>query len=237
MDVLLYSKYSDASKKMMTQLQKTPDLLNSLTMTCIDNKTIRKQIISDQKIKVNLLPCIVRLNETTNNFDVFEGQNAFDFVTTLQQQIIDLEQRVEEEREQKNREQKMYEKEMELKMKEQELERKMKEKEKEKKEKVEEKTEKDILNARRQEAERHQSQIKLEEFKNPVKSKISTSIQSEPIKFTPIDDLDLEEESGINTYMHIEKVPTTEEREKSELPIKTGTSLLSKAMQMQKERN
>lgn len=84
MDVLLYSKFSTASKKLMLQLQQTPELLESITITCIDNKLIRKQILSDEKVKINYLPCFIRLNDQTGNFDIYEGQNAFDFFSTLQ---------------------------------------------------------------------------------------------------------------------------------------------------------
>ena len=88
MDILLYSKFSNASKQLMTQLQQTPELLESITITCIDNKMIRKQIVSDEKVKINYLPCFIRLNEQTGNFDIYEGKNAFDFFSTLQEQII-----------------------------------------------------------------------------------------------------------------------------------------------------
>ena len=88
MDILLYSKFSNASKQLMKQLQQTPELLESITITCIDNKMIRKQIVSDEKVKINYLPCFIRLNEQTGNFDIYEGKNAFDFFSTLQEQIM-----------------------------------------------------------------------------------------------------------------------------------------------------
>ena len=87
MDVLLYSKYSNASKQLMSQLQKTPELIDSLTLTCIDNKDIRQRILTDQKIKIKTIPCLIRLNDDTNNFDIFEGQTVFDFFTSLQESI------------------------------------------------------------------------------------------------------------------------------------------------------
>jgi hypothetical protein len=66
MDVLLYSKFSPASKQLMLQLQQTPELLESLTITCIDNKLIRKQILSDEKIKIkncyNILNPLEKIN-------------------------------------------------------------------------------------------------------------------------------------------------------------------------------
>ena len=86
MDVLLYSKFSPASKQLMLQLQQTPEIMESITMTCIDNKLIRSQILSDEKIKCKYLPCFIRLNEQSGNFDIYEGQNAFDFFSSLQSQ-------------------------------------------------------------------------------------------------------------------------------------------------------
>ena len=51
MDVLLYSKFSNASKQLILQLQQTPDILETITVTCVDNKMIRAQILADEKIK------------------------------------------------------------------------------------------------------------------------------------------------------------------------------------------
>jgi len=87
MDVLLYSKFSNASKQLILQLQQTPDILETITVTCVDNKMIRAQILADEKIKFKYLPCFIRLNDDTGIFDIYEGKNAFDFFTSLQQQI------------------------------------------------------------------------------------------------------------------------------------------------------
>jgi len=259
MDVLLYSKFSNSSKKLMSQLQKTPDLLNSLTLTCIDNKQIRDQILSDQKVKVNVLPCLIRLNETSENFDIYEGQNAFDFFTSLQTEMK-LQEQMEVERNQEMKLQDMRMQEMklqemklqemklqEMKLQEMKLQEMKLQEMSSKSDKEKDKLTEDILrNAKRQESERHTSQNKLEEYKNPLKQKISTSLSSEPVTFTTIDDLGLnDEEDGevaINTYVHVEKNSNSENSErdvsskKAETSVK-GNSLLSKAMQMQKERN
>jgi len=259
MDVLLYSKFSNSSKKLMSQLQKTPDLLNSLTLTCIDNKQIRDQILSDQKVKVNVLPCLIRLNETSENFDIYEGQNAFDFFTSLQKEMK-LQLEADRNQEMKMQEMKMQEMKLqemrmqemrmqEMKLQEMKLQEMSLKSDKEKdKEKEKDKSTEDILrNAKRQESERHTSQNKLEEYKNPLKQKISTSLSSEPVTFTTIDDLGLNEEDedgevAINTYVHVEKNSNSENSErdvsskKAETSVK-GNSLLTKAMQMQKDRN
>lgn len=89
MDVLLYSKFSNASKKLKLQLDKSPDILQAVQMICIDNIKVRQQILNDKKIKVSLLPCLIRLNDETNNFDVYEGENAFDFFSNIQERILE----------------------------------------------------------------------------------------------------------------------------------------------------
>ena len=87
MDVLLYSKFSSASKQLILQLQQTPEILETITVICIDNKLIRAQILADVKIKFKYLPCFIRLNEDTGIFDIYEGKIAFDFFASLQQQV------------------------------------------------------------------------------------------------------------------------------------------------------
>lgn len=269
MDVLLYSKYSNASKQLMSQLQKTPELIDSLTLTCIDNKDIRQRILNDQKIKIKTIPCLIRLNDETNNFDIFEGQTVFDFFTSLQESIKrnqELELRKKEIEELDLRKQEMEA----LELRKQELERRERQmkqeeeiefiKEKEITSKIK-KTEKNkgetiLSEAKRQEAERQeahriQSQ-KYVKFENTnqepktTKPKISTSIQSDKISFTPIDELDIDinEDEVINTYTHVEKTENSEFNDReigakhAETAVSKSTgSLLSKAMKMQKERD
>lgn len=202
MDVLLYSKFSPASKQLMLQLQQTPELLESLTITCIDNKLIRKQILSDEKVKINHLPCFIRLNDQTGNFDIYEGQNAFDFFTTLQTQFQQpVSQNYNFTQPQPPIPQKYQEPENEIKyeneyenepiqppMPQKQIKKNIKQK------------------AQQEESQRHQSELKdmkrKEEFiknqskdtnrKAPptVKNKLSTSLKT--VTFTPIEDLELE---------------------------------------------
>ena len=204
MDVLLYSKFSPASKQLMLQLQQTPELLESLTITCIDNKLIRKQILSDEKVKINHLPCFIRLNDQTGNFDIYEGQNAFDFFTTLQTQFKQpvsqnynftqpqppIPQKYQEpENENENEYENEYENEpIQPPMPQKQTKQNIKQK------------------AQQEESQRHQSELKdmkrKEEFiknqskdtnrKAPptVKNKLSTSLKT--VTFTPIEDLELE---------------------------------------------
>jgi hypothetical protein len=202
MDVLLYSKFSPASKQLMLQLQQTPELLESLTITCIDNKLIRKQILSDEKVKINHLPCFIRLNDQTGNFDIYEGQNAFDFFTTLQTQFQQpVSQNYNFTQPQPPISQKYQEPENEIKY-ENEYENEPIQPpmpQKQIKQNIKQK-------AQQEESQRHQSELKdmkrKEEFiknqskdtnrKAPptVKNKLSTSLKT--VTFTPIEDLELE---------------------------------------------
>jgi hypothetical protein len=197
MDVLLYSKFSPASKQLMLQLQQTPELLESLTITCIDNKLIRKQILSDEKIKINHLPCFIRLNDQTGNFDIYEGQNAFDFFTTLQTQyrqpVLQNYNFTQPQPVPPPENEIKYESESEPEPENKPIQPKQT------KQNIKQK-------AQQEESQRHQSELKdmkrKEEFiknqskdtnrKAPptVKNKLSTSLKT--VTFTPIEDLGLE---------------------------------------------
>ena len=192
MDVLLHSKYSSQSLKLISQLQTySPFILENLTLVCIDNKEIRQQILEDEKIKIKYLPCLIRMNEETSNYDIFEGDKAFQFFTNLQKKIELKNDELNDE------------------LKEQELKR----------EKLE-----------KMELER---QIEILKSKKDSKPEVKTPEKSKQVTFTPIEDLDLEQD-GISTYLHIEKDEQKEQKEKKE--TKKSGSIMSKAMQMQKER-
>lgn len=226
MDVLLYSKFSNASKKLLSQLQKTPVLLESISLVCIDNKKIRDKILNDEKIKVQGVPCFIRLNEETGNFDIFEGHNAFDFFTTMQNVIKEK----EKEKENAMKENAMKE---QLLLQQRMLQQQLDEKPKKKVEFV-------------QESERQPKEFSRgQDFETlPKIGKLKTSMT-----FTPIEDLDLEieneSEKGINTFVHVDKNEHSDfsEREVSSkqaeqtLKVNAGGNLLAKAMKMQKERD
>ena len=235
MDVLLYSKFSHESNKLMKQLSTTPELLSSLTILCIDNKKIRDKIMNDEKIKVKGLPCFIRLNDDTGNYDIFEGSNAFDFFTNLQQQIFLNEKEVRERMLREN----------ELKQREQERENELKERERdlreiELKKEIERKKSQQFKSANSniiQEAKRQ------EHLRQQDQSKDTTLKKKEPEKkvlFTPIEDLDDLEDISITTYTHVPKTENSDFSERDQMDKaftkQSSGSLLSKAMQMQKER-
>jgi len=230
MDVLLFSKFSSSSKKLQIQLEKTPDILKALNIIYIDNKKIRQQVLNDTKVKVSFLPCLIRLNEETSNFDIYEGQNVFDFFSNIQQHILEdskLEKiRMEEERLEKKAEdmrmEKLHIEKMQMQMTNINKNKNVN------KNKNENKNKNKNINENENEIENENENLNENENVNETPKKVS---------FTPIDDLD----QGINTYIHIEKDNTDSERnvnsKNAEMVVKNSSgNLLSKAMKMQKER-
>lgn len=239
MDVLLYSKFSNESNKLMKQLSNTPELLSSLTILCIDNKKIRDKIVNDEKIKVKGLPCLIRLNDDTGNFDIFEGSNAFDFFTKLQQQIFQNEKEERErmikleldrERELKERERELKEREHERELRENELKKEI---ERKKSQQFKSTNSNIIQEAKRQEQLRQQDQSKDTSLKKKEPEK--------KVSFTPIEDLEDLEDISISSYTHVPKTDNSDFSERDQMDKafskQSSGSLLSKAMQMQKERS
>lgn len=72
--ILLYSKYSDKSQKLLNALKISPVDLTSkvgLTPVCIDNSNIRKKISNTTKLDIEYVPCIliVHNNGTVEKFE------------------------------------------------------------------------------------------------------------------------------------------------------------------------
>jgi len=216
----------------MKQLSNTPELLSSLTILCIDNKKIRDRIVNDEKIKVKGLPCFIRLNDETGNYDIFEGSNAFDFFTNLQQQIFQNEKEamlkleLERENELKERER---EREKERELRENELKKEI---ERKKSQQFKSSNTNIIQEAKRQEQLRQQDQSKDTSIKKKEPEK--------KVSFTPIEDLEDLEDISISSYTHVPKTENSDFSERDQMDKafakQSSGSLLSKAMQMQKER-
>jgi hypothetical protein len=80
--VLLYSKYSPMSSKLMSALSTCPvDLSTTVGIrpVCIDNEDIRRQILKDKKIEINSVPCVL-IAYNTGSVEKYEGSNAFQWI-------------------------------------------------------------------------------------------------------------------------------------------------------------
>jgi hypothetical protein len=85
LSVLLYSKYSNGSMKLLNSIDSSGvDVFGLLGMTrvCIDNSDVRKRIINNKKITIQTLPCILRAY-TDGRLDKFDGYSVFDLVDEI----------------------------------------------------------------------------------------------------------------------------------------------------------
>ena len=80
--ILFYSKYSPASKKLMSMLD---DSSLRLKKVCIDNPEIRKKLSTAKDICVRSVPCIFIIYDT-GGVEKYEGRTAFNWV----EEIIDV---------------------------------------------------------------------------------------------------------------------------------------------------
>jgi len=89
--VLLYSKYSPNSKKMLDLLQHSDiDLrLLSIQKVCIDNENIRKSIISSSSIEIKSVPAILVLYPD-GGVEKFDGAHSFQFIQNVIQNYIQM---------------------------------------------------------------------------------------------------------------------------------------------------
>lgn len=77
--ILIYSKFSDMCKKLLAGLESSPVNLQEklgLKFLCIDNEDIRERILSDKRINLRLVPCL--LNIFSNGVvEKYEGTDSF----------------------------------------------------------------------------------------------------------------------------------------------------------------
>lgn len=80
--VLLYSKYSPMSSKLMTALSACPIDLGAtvgLNTVCIDNQDIRKRLLKNGKIEISVVPCILIVYRS-GGVEKYEGDAAFQWI-------------------------------------------------------------------------------------------------------------------------------------------------------------
>ena len=89
--VLLYSKYSPNSKKMLDMLQNSKIDLRvlSIQLVCIDNENIRKRIISCSSVEIKTVPSVLVLYPD-GGVEKFDGSHSFQFIENIIQNYIKL---------------------------------------------------------------------------------------------------------------------------------------------------
>ena len=80
-NIILYSKYSNSSTKLIKMINTYPvDLLSTLgvSLVCVDNEIIRKQILNCSKIKVKSVPSLLIVH-STGDIDLYENESIFEW--------------------------------------------------------------------------------------------------------------------------------------------------------------
>jgi len=83
--VVLFSKYSNACKKLMDTIN-NGNLNMNFNYLCIDNKDIRNKIVTSSEIDIKNVPCLLVINEQSGSIDKYEGQDSFIWINDIIQQ-------------------------------------------------------------------------------------------------------------------------------------------------------
>lgn len=82
LSVLLYSEYSQNSKRILNIIKQFPNYFNQLNTLCIDNEKIRKKITKSKNIIIESVPSILCLY-ADGTVEKFEGSQAFSWVEEI----------------------------------------------------------------------------------------------------------------------------------------------------------
>ena len=79
--ICLYSKFSNSSKSFVESSQSLP-----IQFVCIDNKKVRNRIMSDPKLQITFVPCVLSLF-SDGRLEKYEGKDAFDWLDNIKQEM------------------------------------------------------------------------------------------------------------------------------------------------------
>jgi len=92
--VVIYSKYSQHCTRFMDTLNKLNIGLN-INYLSVDNPTSRNRILSNKKLNIKNVPCILAVFPETGNVDVYEGNDSFIWLNEQQQKILEEQKRLQ----------------------------------------------------------------------------------------------------------------------------------------------
>ena len=81
--ILLHSKYSNLSQELIDLIQSYPIQFQNnlnLELICIDNKNIRRKIMKSNNIKIDVVPCLLRIF-SNGGVEKYDGLKAFDWLS------------------------------------------------------------------------------------------------------------------------------------------------------------
>ena len=82
--VCLYSKFSNSSKKFVESAGNLP-----IHFVCVDNKKVRDRIISDPKLKITFVPCVLSLF-SDGKLEKYEGPDAFSWLENIKTEMQEI---------------------------------------------------------------------------------------------------------------------------------------------------
>jgi hypothetical protein len=80
--ILLYSKFSNACKSLLAMLHDS-NLDTYFQHLCIDNKEIRSLVKASKKFNIKSVPCILNIDRLSGVAGQYEGQKAFELVSSM----------------------------------------------------------------------------------------------------------------------------------------------------------
>lgn len=82
--VLLYSKYSQTCKNLISTLQEKP--ISYLQPLCIDNSQVRKRITESKDLSIESVPCVL-ISFSNGTVEKYDGQHAFKWIQETLQRL------------------------------------------------------------------------------------------------------------------------------------------------------
>ncbi len=82
--VLLYSKYSQTCKNLISTLQQRP--ISYLQPLCIDNSQVRKRITESKDLSIESVPCVL-ISFSNGTVEKYDGQHAFKWIQETLQRL------------------------------------------------------------------------------------------------------------------------------------------------------
>jgi hypothetical protein len=86
-NILLYSKFSPASRKFVESIESLETLEKEFTLICIDNNKTRNRLEKSIKLNIKEVPCILRVYQDTGYVEAFEGEKAFQLLNRYMKEI------------------------------------------------------------------------------------------------------------------------------------------------------
>jgi len=93
--VVLFSQFSQSSQKFINSIQ-SADIGINFNLLNIDNPDARKKILTNKKLNIKNVPCLLVVYQENGSVEKYEGQDCFiwlnDILVKKQQQIIQQQQ-------------------------------------------------------------------------------------------------------------------------------------------------